>query len=43
MTAAAARAVRFDRYGGREVLYVADIEMPSPVRVRWSSKFAPPG
>lgn len=26
----AARAVRFDRYGGREVLYVADIEMPSP-------------
>jgi NADPH:quinone reductase len=25
-----ARAVRFDRYGGREVLYVADIEMPSP-------------
>ncbi|ORA19068.1 NADP-dependent oxidoreductase [Mycobacterium arosiense] len=30
MTAAAARAVRFDRYGGREVLYVADIEMPSP-------------
>ncbi|ETB54839.1 NADPH:quinone reductase, partial [Mycobacterium avium subsp. paratuberculosis 10-8425] len=30
MTAAAARAVRFDRYGGREVLYVADIEMPAP-------------
>jgi NADPH:quinone reductase len=25
-----ARAVRFDRYGGPEVLYVADIEMPSP-------------
>lgn len=25
-----ARAVRFDRYGGREVLYVADIDMPSP-------------
>jgi len=25
-----ARAVRFDGYGGREVLYVADIEMPSP-------------
>ncbi|WP_407684966.1 NADP-dependent oxidoreductase [Mycobacterium sp. HUMS_1102779] len=25
-----ARAVRFDRYGGRDVLYVADIEMPSP-------------
>jgi NADPH2:quinone reductase len=30
MTAAAARAVRFDRYGGRDVLYVADVEMPSP-------------
>lgn len=30
MTAAKARAVRFDRYGGREVLYVADIDMPSP-------------
>jgi NADPH2:quinone reductase len=30
MTASKARAVRFDRYGGREVLYVADIEMPSP-------------
>ena len=30
MTAATARAVRFDRYGGRDVLYVADIEMPSP-------------
>ena len=29
MTASKARAVRFDRYGGREVLYVADIEMPS--------------
>jgi NADPH2:quinone reductase len=25
-----ARAVQFDRYGGREVLYVADIEIPSP-------------
>jgi Zn-dependent alcohol dehydrogenase len=25
-----ARAVRFDRYGGREVLYVADIDMPTP-------------
>jgi NADPH:quinone reductase-like Zn-dependent oxidoreductase len=25
-----ARAVRFDRYGGREVLYVADIPMPAP-------------
>lgn len=30
MTAAEARAVRFDRYGGREVLYVADVDMPSP-------------
>lgn len=30
MTAAKARAVRFDRYGGRDVLYVADIDMPSP-------------
>lgn len=30
MTAKAARAVRFDKYGGREVLYVADIEMPTP-------------
>jgi NADPH:quinone reductase-like Zn-dependent oxidoreductase len=29
MTGPVARAVRFDRYGGREVLYVADIEMPS--------------
>ena len=27
----AARAVRFDRYGGREVLYVDDIPMPTPV------------
>ncbi|BDB39875.1 MULTISPECIES: NADP-dependent oxidoreductase [Mycobacterium] len=25
-----ARAVRFDRYGGREVLYIAEIPMPSP-------------
>lgn len=25
-----ARAVRFDRYGGLDVLYVADIDMPSP-------------
>jgi hypothetical protein len=25
-----ARAVRFDRYGGREVLYVADVPMPVP-------------
>ncbi|UQX10937.1 NADP-dependent oxidoreductase [Candidatus Mycobacterium methanotrophicum] len=30
MTASKARAVRFDRYGGREVLYVADIDVPSP-------------
>jgi NADPH:quinone reductase len=30
MTAAVARAVRFDRYGGRDVLYVADVQMPSP-------------
>lgn len=30
MTAGAARAVRFDRYGDRDVLYVADVEMPSP-------------
>ena len=30
MTAAQARAVRFDGYGGREVLYVAEIDMPSP-------------
>ena len=25
-----ARAVRFDRYGGREVLYVTEIPMPTP-------------
>jgi NADPH:quinone reductase len=30
MATTTARAVRFDRYGGREVLYVADIEMPAP-------------
>ena len=30
MTAAGARAVRFDRYGDRDVLYVADIDMPAP-------------
>jgi NADPH:quinone reductase len=30
MAAGMARAVRFDRYGGRDVLYVADIDMPSP-------------
>jgi NADPH:quinone reductase len=32
MTASVARAVRFDRYGGRDVLYVADIDMPTPGR-----------
>src|ERR1700761_4826123 len=30
MTATQARAVRFDQYGGRDVLYVADIEGPAP-------------
>src|ERR1700731_2940957 len=30
MVAPQARAVRFDRYGGREELYVADIDRPSP-------------
>ncbi|HEU4360698.1 MAG TPA: NADP-dependent oxidoreductase [Mycobacterium sp.] len=25
-----ARAVRFDRYGGREVLYIADVDLPAP-------------
>ncbi|MGH3562865.1 MAG: NADP-dependent oxidoreductase [Mycobacterium sp.] len=30
MSSAKARAVRFDRYGGREVLYVADVDVPSP-------------
>src|ERR1700739_821167 len=30
MTAAMARAVRVDRYGGCDVLYVPDIESPSP-------------
>jgi NADPH2:quinone reductase len=30
MTGQMARAVRFDRYGGRDVLYVADVEIPSP-------------
>jgi NADPH:quinone reductase-like Zn-dependent oxidoreductase len=30
MTTAGARAVRFDGYGGRDVLYVADIDMPTP-------------
>ena len=27
---ATARAVRFDRYGGRDVLYVGEIPMPVP-------------
>lgn len=30
MTEPTARAVRFDRYGDRDALYVADIAMPSP-------------
>lgn len=30
MAAAPARAVRFDRYGGREVLHIADVDMPVP-------------
>lgn len=30
MTAGTARAVRFDRYGDRDVLYLADVDMPSP-------------
>lgn len=30
MSSEKARAVRFDRYGGREVLYVTDVDMPSP-------------
>ena len=30
MTGATSRAVLFDRYGGREVLYVADVPMPTP-------------
>ena len=30
MTATKARAVRFDRYGERDVLYIADIDMPVP-------------
>ncbi len=25
-----ARAVRFDRYGGRDVLYIADVATPEP-------------
>jgi NADPH:quinone reductase len=30
MTRTGARAVLFDRYGGKEVLYVADVPMPTP-------------
>ena len=30
MTGSGARAVLFDRYGGRDVLYVADVPMPTP-------------
>jgi NADPH2:quinone reductase len=30
MTGTGSRAVRFDRYGGRDVLYVADVPMPIP-------------
>jgi NADPH:quinone reductase len=30
MTTTRARAVRFDRYGGPEVLYVTDVELPPP-------------
>ncbi|WP_264992505.1 alcohol dehydrogenase catalytic domain-containing protein, partial [Mycobacterium montefiorense] len=30
MTAGMARAVRFDRYGDRDVLYVTKIDMPTP-------------
>jgi NADPH:quinone reductase-like Zn-dependent oxidoreductase len=31
MTETKARAVRFDRYGGADELYVADVEVPAPV------------
>jgi NADPH2:quinone reductase len=30
VTGTSARAVRFDRYGGRDVLYVAEVPMPTP-------------
>ena len=30
MTETGARAVLFDRYGDRDVLYVADVAMPTP-------------
>src|SRR6201995_6181595 len=32
MLAASTRAVRFDRYGGLDVLYVADVPTPKPGR-----------
>ena len=32
MTATTSRAVRFDRYGDRSVLYVTDVPTPSPER-----------
>ncbi len=32
MTGASSRAVRFDRYGDRSVLYVTEVPMPSPER-----------
>jgi len=30
MAEEAARAVRFDHYGGRDVLYVTEVPMPTP-------------
>ena len=43
-----ARAVRFDHYGGRDVLYIAEVEIPAPspgevVRVRGASGGTQPG
>ena len=32
MTGASSRAVRFDHYGDRSVLYVTDVPLPSPER-----------
>ena len=32
MTDSHARAVRVDQYGGRDVLYVAEIPTPTPAR-----------
>ena len=34
MTGATMRTVRFDRYGGRDVLYLAEVEVPIPGRAR---------